>query len=245
VVFTMQGRRFEFIGPLRDLVAADRRGVIEALSPEPSRMADVKNRKSGEVATDLGLKILDGFLQGFQISGALPAVSAEFQRAMTVSFTFANIVRRGFAPSAIGGLLMQETLEIENPVLADLARGSSGAEIFIVDSVIVSNEFAMTAERTSKQAFKVNAVSIADVLDAGLGVAVASRSGRDVTFSGTDALPFAFTCRRASLDASGRTVSLKPYKGSAAYARPGSRSTSEPRAAVLSDDVGLLEWSEA
>lgn len=242
IVFALAAGRFQFIGPLADLVSTRTSARLGELKPEPSPMANLKENKSGNVNLDLGLKILDGFLRGFNISGCLPAVSAQFAKAADVSFEFQDVERRAVPLSAIGKALKSRSFEVEHGLIAEAVSKAVRPEFFIVDSTISSRDFSIAASTKTSADFKIKLAKIQEAVDASAKVKVQSKSKRELTFIGPRPLPFAFTCCRVSFDQSGGNIRLAPYVGRAAYARPDQQGEQALRHAVPTPQAGMLEW---
>jgi hypothetical protein len=242
VVFLLQGGRFHFAGPLQDLVTTRTAARLAELDPKPSPMADLKETRSGDVDVDLGLKILDGFLRGFSVSGCLPAVKAQFAQVVSVSFAFLHVERSAVPLTAIGRVLVDRAFEVQHPLINDALSRVDRPEFFVVDSTIASRDFTITASTKSAAELKLQAAKIQDLVDVSAKVKVTSKSKRELTFAGPQQLPFAFTCCRVNFDKSGGDIRLAPYVGKAAFARPG-RANEEPlQNAVPTSHVELVEW---
>jgi hypothetical protein len=132
---------------------------------------------------------------------------------------------------------------MQNALVAEYLGQLSASQLFIVDSVIASRDFTLTAEGGGDKDFRLTGADIQGLAELSTGVSLSTTSGRELTFTGPKHLPFAFTCYRAGLDSLGAQPVLAPYVGSAAYARPPT-GIEQPNHAVLAARPALLEWDE-
>jgi hypothetical protein len=241
VVFLMIDDRFRFVGHLGELLTKRAAAKLGQLQSQVSPMADVISRSSSKIDVDLGIKILEGFLRGFNVSGFLPSVSAKFGTVKLVSFTFHDVVRRWIDGGALADALRLKAFEMQNALVAEYLGPLSASQLFIVDSVIASRDFTIAAEGGGDKAFRLTGADIQGLAELSTGVSLSTTSGRELTFTGPEHLPFAFTCYRAGLDSLGAQPVLAPYAGSGAYARPPT-SIEKPNHAVLAAQPALLEW---
>jgi hypothetical protein len=213
--------------------------ALAAVAIGQSRMADLSGRRSRRVAVDLGLDILDGFLRGFGVSGA--ALRHQFDGVAEVSFTFREVHRAFVDANQLGRALRGRRIAPDNPAAA-IFFGDDPYDLLLIDSAIGSREFTLQIERKQKTDFSLDVPAIQDfVAKANAQVTVESAAGRDLTFSGTEALSFAFTCLRFLLDDDGRIVALPPDTGGGRAFGP---AAPEPGRVRLNGRPALLEWDE-
>ena len=242
-VFVQSPAGFRFIGYLGELVTRPTAEKLEELKPQPDSLSNVKTKRSGKVTADLGIKILQGFLEGFAISGCLPSLEAQLNMADTISFTFSDVQRLWITPAAIGSVLKARSFELDHALVRDFLTRSHEAQFFVVDSTILSRAFTVTVEEARGAGVSLKVAEIEGIAKGSASVTISQKTARELTFTGSDRLPFAFTCNRVSLDARGGTVKLAPYVGSAAYSTPPvEEEPSEPLHAVLAARPFMLEW---
>ncbi len=242
-VFVQDSQRFEFIGYLGELVTPATATNLAELKPKPDSMSEVKSRRSGKVKADLGIEILEGFLEGFGISGCLPSLRAQLSRANTVSFAFREVRRLWVSPAAIGGALKARSFEVDNALIRSYLTRGRDVEFFVVDSTIMSRDFTVSVEETRGAGVSLKVAEIEGIAKVGAGVEFTEGMGRELTFTGPEALPFAFTCNRVSFDAREGNVRLAPCAGTAYYSTPPvEEELPEPRHAVLARRPFMLEW---
>jgi hypothetical protein len=174
-----------------------------------STMPAITGTKTREISVDFGLQILGNFLQGFCIPSA--GISAAFQGASTVSFSFSNVIRFYVDVNELGENLVGSVLERQNPGSEVFYRQRDPLKCCIIDSAITSRDFALSVEKANKENFEVDVPTISQIVSkANAGVKVSSVSKLSVTFQGEKQLGFAFSCLHATLEPSGRIVTLEP-----------------------------------
>lgn len=206
---------------------------IKDSSVEESLLADISGRRSRNINLDLGLQIMEGFLQGFHLPST--AITAKFKGAKMVSFSFQEVVRYFISPGKLGKLLKGYALDQSNG--SNAVFFNKEAQMLVLDSVITSKDFSISVEKSDSKNFSLDVPAIERIIgQARADVQIASYTGLDLSFKGATPLTFAFTCIELALDDAGR-ISLKPKSGSAHF---DPNPTFEPK--LLFDKPGMIEW---
>lgn len=174
-----------------------------------SHMANLSGKKTTSVDVKLGLEILDGFLQGFGIPGAV--VSVHFGQVSSVSFSFQEVIRKYLDIGVVGRLLSGRIVDFSNPAAA-IYRPKGECDLLVVDSLICSRSFVIHADRAHNVDFHAKLPEIRRCLGAQSAVQISSATGLDLSFQGDRDLGFAFSCVRLCLDKKGKITDMPPGK---------------------------------
>jgi hypothetical protein len=240
-VVASDGSQSRFRGALASLlVGTPTLDVLVSISD----MANLTIKRSNGVKIDLGLKILEGFLNGFGLPSA--GIKAKFVGALAVSFAFKEVRRQYIDVNVLGRRLALRKLNVENPAAAIF--GAGGFEFLVVDSVIQSRDFVMTVEKAASGDFSVDIPVIQEIVqETNVGMSVTSSTKLDVSFNGPKHLTFAFACVRLFVDAGGAITAMPPadkvpaLKGYLASSR-NIVVHYTPDRVLLSPDPGLLSF---
>src|SRR5205085_4284329 len=156
-VIASQDARSKFRGALAPFVSGQPQLVFNPADLINSQMADVSGRRSRKVSLELGLQILEGFLQGFGIPSA--GVSAKLKGALEVSFSFKNVGRCYVDNNWLGRILAGRVIDKENPA-AEIFFREDAYSFLVIDSVITSSDFSISVERTESQGFNFDIPAI-------------------------------------------------------------------------------------
>lgn len=171
-----------------------------------SRMSDVSNQASRSVNLDLGIKIMDGFLKGFQLPSS--SIMQHFKGAKSISFSFRNVNRTYIAPSDLDQLLI--SIPLDQSLGATQQALSGKAQLFVIDSIITSTDFSIHIDQVAEADFKLDIPAIQQLTSsANAKVKIKNISSTEITFEGDKALTFAFSCLRCKVDGEAR-INLIP-----------------------------------
>jgi hypothetical protein len=211
-----------------------------------SKMVNLSGKRSRSVKLDLGLKVLDGFLSGMGIPSA--KVTAKFEGAREISFSFQDVQRLFVDPGVLGAELAGTAINDASPAAAIFLEPQY--QFLIVDSVIQSRDFNIKVESSASNAFSLDVPAIQEIVgNAKLGVEVSSGSSLELTFKAKKHLSFAFSCLRLYVDGNGSVTSMPPagnVPGLAAALGVGGAGTPTrtlymPDRVLLSSEPGLVE----
>jgi len=240
------GDHASFRGQLEALLA-DRHGLEVPISE--SALAPLAGTRSRSVGWHLGLKILDGFLQGLGLASG--ALTGKIQGAEKVSYSFANLVRRFVDLNQLGQALSGRRISRTNPAAAIFFDHSEYA-LLVIDSVITSNRFTLHVDRTAKTGFSMDLPAMRRLAaTADTGLALESTSGLDLTVQAPTRLTFAFAAVRLSLGPDGSVEAMppaSPHRALAAGERgasaPADQVRPSPDRVLFGNLPGLLEWED-
>lgn len=235
VALEVNKQKVKFIGDLNHLLDDPNPIIIKA---QTSPMANLSATNSKTVDTELGLKIMGGFLQGFGVEGA--SLDFAFKGAKKISFSFQNVTREFIDIGELGNILSKRNFNLKNPVNQPFIDETSTC--VVIDSVIRSDNFSIHVEEANSSDFKIDTQEIANVLGSGESkVSTKSSSDLNISFQGNVPLAFAFT----------GFVLLSDEEGSIYYegepdkmhltSVPNNESIKPPLVDLLDSQFGLLE----
>ncbi len=183
----LKGTSIEYIGFVNNLLVNSNPIKIDL---ETSQMANLSGTQTKSINTELGLKVLDGFLKGFGAKSA--SLGTVFKNVNEISFSFQNVKRTYLDKGKLAKLLQANKFDIKNPYNKLVIEEEAG--FAIVDSIITSNNFSIKAEKTSETGFSFDLPTIEGVLNSENNkVKVSQSSNTEISFEGEKHLAFAFT----------------------------------------------------
>ncbi len=235
IVIGRKGAKVDFRGELKYLLADEQ---VLPVEPQESILADSSLQRSRSVSLNLGLKILDGFLSGFNMSPS--PVGASLKGVKEISFSFTNTRRLYVDPGMLGLQLKGKVIDLKHPSLGIFTR-EDPYEMLLISDVIASNSFTINIENARENEFDASMPALQSyVADVDAKVKVDIKQGKSVTFQGADYLAFAFTCVKLELDKQSGSLGV----GETVITKGGGETEKTPYA-ELDDDAyepGMLEW---
>jgi hypothetical protein len=206
-VIAKKKRKVRYWGKLSDLV---RKGSLLQLDSEDftlSPMSNLSGKKSKQVETKLGLKILEGFLDGFGLPSS--EIRAQLKSVSKVSFSFRDVKRKYIDPTKFGKLLRGISLDRKNR--SNEIFLSEGYDFIVIDSIITSSDFSIKMDEKEAGNASINIEAIKEVAGKfDTGMEVSSLTGLDLYFKGPKHLTFAFSCVLLKLNPDGIILSITP-----------------------------------
>ena len=173
-----KNQKIQFWGNLIDLLDDS---SIPEITKDVSDMAEVSGRKTQSVESDIGIDILQGFLGGFGIQSGKLALNLKSTKE--ISFRFDGAKRFYIAPSRLGSLITNKKLHSTNPATQMFLNQE--AELYIIDSIIASNNFTVSVEKVKNNNFKLDLPAIkSDIANLNSNIKVSSSTGLDISFQG-------------------------------------------------------------
>ncbi|MCB0532002.1 MAG: hypothetical protein KDD14_07360 [Saprospiraceae bacterium] len=173
-------------------------------------MASISGEKTTNTEASFGLKILQGFLQGFDAS--LPNLGMYFKDATKVSFSFENVKITWIDNGLLGEALIDQSIDLRNPMTAGFFT-TPASKLLCIDAVITSSNFTFNVEESTHDNFAINLEALKKELGQAETKLEAIESGkRTVRFKGKQPLPFAFTCLWLQLNPEGRILAMPVHE---------------------------------
>jgi hypothetical protein len=220
---------------------------LEDIHEEPA--PPVLARRTRSVSLDLGLDILGGLLQGFGVPKV--GVGSAFSPESAISFSFHNVHRVFVETNRLGRKLQHCTIDRANPATALYFGEQDPWRLLLIDSVLTSPGFTVTASRSRTESVHVDLPTLQQLVsDASAKVNVSSAASSEVSFTGDERLSFAFTCLEVTLDADARVVGLTGHGQKTTIqglaGPPPADDGVHPRLAgvLLSDDPAMLDLDD-
>jgi hypothetical protein len=237
------------MGLLGDILAEPEPFIMELTDLHEEQAPPVLAQKTRAVGFNLGLEILGGLLPGFGLPKA--GLGAVLGPQSTISFNFHDVRRVYVEPNRLGRLLQNRALDRGNPATSAYFDARDPWRLMLIDSVLTSPGFTVTAKRASAESAHIDLPAIQQLVsDASAKVTVSSSASSEVSFTGEERLTFAFTCLEVSLDASNRIVGLagsgaRTVIQGLAGSSAASAAPQPVTGVLLSDDPGLLDLESA
>ncbi len=235
IVFSGKNKKYKYIGEIENLLFD-----TSPINPDlkDSHMAILSATKSKSIDTKLGIQLMSGFLQGFGAKGI--SLDSFFEGVEKISFSFQNVNRKYVDVGKLCLEFSKRKFNLEHPVIKRFL--DEDEMCIIVDSIIISNNFSIKVDRTSKIDFKFNIPEIQNILSSSENkISSSSSSSLDISFEGEKSLAFAFTGFVLNCDEDGSIY----FEGEAdkmhLTAIPNVEDTIPPNIDLLESEFGLLE----
>lgn len=241
IVVAHQDRDTQFRGELNFLL---KNPDAFAMDYNIDAVANVALQRTKKVDIEVGLSILDGFLQGLKMSPA--AVGVALKGVKEISFSFNNVQRRWLDLGKLGLQLRNNELDLQHPAVK-IFTGDDPPTMLLVSDALVSNSFGINLESGRDDAFEAGIPAIQQyIADAKLNVKVQSTLKKSITFEGENPLTFAFSCVRLEFDPATGDISLMEAVNPKSKGLESNKELrAEPVAVALDEDEyepGLLSW---
>lgn len=169
--------------------------IWETDAPVPtadrSKTGDVESRRSAEIRSSLGIRVLDDLLQGLAGSPVNAGLDSALKNARSLQFVFGAPDIVSVDPFAIGEYLKSGDLDLEN-AFARRYLEDEDARVYVVNEVLQSASFTMeiTAKNSAKAAVDIEGLNKA--LKGKIAVKQSGSQGRTIKFSAGDPVTFGF-----------------------------------------------------
>jgi hypothetical protein len=198
VIFKNNGN-FKFIGGLEPLLV---RGEPIMADIKQSRVANVSATKTKSIDVNLGIDILEGFLQGMLVDSI--SVKEHFNSVSKVSFSFQNVQRQWIDIGELGRIIRDRRFDKQNAATHELLYDD--AQCMVVDSIIASNNFTINVDRATEQKGTIDVGAIQKLVSARTGISIKSDSETSISFQGEVMLAFAFSCIELKVNQNAKIV---------------------------------------
>lgn len=186
IILSAKGKNLQFIGQIERLLID---GPSLLIDYKKSQMASVSTTKSKNINTELGLKVMEGFLNG--LGSTASSIKHIFDGSTEVSFSFKNVKRKYIELADLTSALTDRRFKIENSIIKAFIEGRS--KCAIITDIITSNNFSIKIEKTISKDFKFNVTEINNLLSSNDNkIEVSAKTNQEITFTGKKALSFAF-----------------------------------------------------
>jgi hypothetical protein len=236
------------MGQLGDILGGAPQLTLKAGDLHEVPAPPVLAQKTRSVTFDLGLDILGGLLQGFGVPRV--GIGGAFAPKSAISFNFHDVHRVYVETNRLGRLLQGCAVDRANPATALYFEAQAPWRLLLIDSVLTSPGFTVTASRSRTESAHVDVPALQQLVgNVSAKVNLSSSASSEVSFTGDDRLSFAFTCLEVTLDAHARIVGLAG-SGQKTTVMGGDRSAgasndpSRPTGLLLSDNPAMLDLDD-
>lgn len=186
VMFGISGDKNIYLGSVVNVLLGEDKPTIEIFK---SQLPNVSSARTKSVSADVGVKIMDGFLEGLGSNSA--GLSDTFKTAKKVSFTFQNVIRNYVDVAAAMKVLGRHKVDTANAVVQSFINGHM--DCVLVTGIIGSDNFTIKVEDESSHDFKLDIPKIESLISSKKNKVKVSSSGKhDISFKGDRHLAFAF-----------------------------------------------------
>ncbi len=170
-----------FLGPLRKIWHSS---APEPVAGDPQPAAGVSGQQTDALDLSVGLSALDGVLEGFGVGKMLPSLTAAYQTASKVQFTYGNVTLTSIDLFDLGDYLKKGDLDTDNIEVKHYFV-DPGAKTFLITDVLKSNSLTVTAMNSSGEQVGVDFPAIQSVVTANGKISPAKSSESSITYTGT------------------------------------------------------------
>ena len=195
--------------------------------------ADLEGQQSDKQAAGIGLSFQKQVLAGQKVAFD---VSAQYQKARRLQFTFNDVVTDTVAPLDVGEYLKQGQVNADNLVLQQFVLGQG--TLFLITQTLKAKRITVKSENENGSEVKVDVPVIKGIASGKVNVEASADQSSLVTYSGDKSIVFGFQAFRVGV--AGGVLSLVP-------AAPGSVSfgvTFDPTKSKSPGDPVLIEDEE-
>lgn len=212
-------------------------GMDFEVEVKESKLANTTLDRSRTVNLDFGLKILEGFLSGFNLSPA--PIGASLKGVTEMSFSFTDTLRFYVDVNELGTKLKGRNADLGHPSIGIFTKPDA-YDMLLISDVIASKSFTINIEKTRDQDFNASMPALqAYIADVDAKVKIKMEDGRSITFTGDEYLTFAFTCVMMEMDK--QTGALKIGES---VITKGGTSQASPYVEMDDDEFepGMFDW---
>ena len=247
-VLASRNSQTKTMGQLADILTGPSPFTLAPGDVHEEQAPPVLGQRTSSIGLDLGLDILGGLLQGFGVGKI--GLGTAFATTSAISFNFHDVHRVYLETNRLGRLLQGYAVDRANPATRPYLDGQAPWRLLVIDSVLTSPGFTVTASRSRSESAHVDLPTLQELLShVSAKVSLSSSTASEVSFSGDERLTFAFTCLEATLDADARIEGLAGYgqkvlvQGLEA-SRAASAIPASMTGVLLTDDPAMLDLDE-
>ena len=236
IVVSRRGAKSDFRGELKYLLAGEPELGVDL---QESQLANTALQRSQSIGLNFGLKILEGFLQGFNLSPS--PVGASLKGVKEISFSFTNTKRIWVDPGQLGARLKGQVVDLKHPSVGLFTRPEDPFEMLLISDVIISNSFTVNIEKADEREFNAAMPALHTyAADASSAVKMEVKQGESVTFEGAQPLAFAFSCVLLDLNKNDGSLQV----GETVLTKGGGKAEKSPYTLMDDDEYepGMMEW---
>ena len=200
MIVAHRGRESSLWGPLEDLFA----GVDEVIDLDlnSATVANVSVENTGSLNMDFGFSLLSGLLKGFGVE--LSPFKVALENASEISLSFENVQKKSIGLTTLGKALIDKKINLENPAMHVFTRSNRKFEMYLISSVLQSNQIMINIEKTTDDSLGVEAPDLGGLTDVSVELKETQNKKQVIAFAGTEPLTFAFSAVELFFDKDGK-----------------------------------------
>ncbi len=237
-----RGSKTQLVGPLADLMEDSR--AVAKLKPEVSMVPDFNHKTTGKVDARLGLSLLKGFLQGYDVQ--VEPVDGALKNAAEVSLSFNEVRKKHIFPIHLGNALINNKVNLQNTALSIFTRSSRPLGMYLITTTLECKSFSLNVERFKDASAGIEVEGLEKLVDAQAKLEKVTHQGNTFTFDGKRFLTFAFACVELFLDPNTGILTVgeeRIWRKSAATGEPEVEHIEEVNL-VSEEQPAMLSWDQ-
>lgn len=202
-------KRAHIRGAFSSYLTPDSTFALQAEDLDPTLVANISGKKSVDFDLNIGLKILDGYLEAF-LGGMginVPELTLGIKSAKQMAYTFENVHEVAVDHGLLGQAL--DYCEVQLNAASQPYFGENASDFLMIDRIITSNNFTITTSKENETEIAAELEAVAETigkLETDLKVTV--KSSNTISFEGEKPLAFAFSVVHLILDDNGKIVEI-------------------------------------
>lgn len=197
-------------GAFGSYLTPDSNFVLKAEDLAPTIVANISGKKSIDFDLNIGLKILDGYLEAFLggIGINVPQLTLGIKSAKQMAYTFENVHQVAVDHGMLGQALDSCQINTGN-IATNPYFGENASDFLMIDRIITSDNFTITTSKENETEIAAELEAVAATigkLETGLKVTV--KSSNSISFEGEKPLAFAFSVVHLVLNDKGEIVEI-------------------------------------
>lgn len=197
ILLEIKSNRMDFLGSFKHLIKG---GMPVDVTPKNSKVPDVSGVKTKKVSANFGAKILDNFLKAFKMDPV--AINAATKHAKTMSFSFKEVNRLYIEPLELGKVLSEHQVKgDQNNMFVKRIIDDGKLRLALITDALVSKTFSLSTYGENDTGADIEMPLLEGLIaDLEAGFKVEKTAKNEITFTGEEALTFAFSCVEIIVD---------------------------------------------
>lgn len=201
-----RGNRTMHLGPLEEVLVPN--GAAFGLEEQNAEVSNVNLNKTSTFSGELGFKLLEGILSGFNLS--IEPFKAVLTQEVEVTLDFQGTRRRAIHHTSLGTALRHRAIDLDHPSIKGLFKEKDGwlrfsnpMGMFVIGSVLESRQFSIHLNRKGSVGLELEAPVLGKLTDVGFKVQHDGAKTLGFSHEGDNYLVFAFACFELEMDGQG------------------------------------------
>ena len=140
---------------------------------------------------DFGFSLLSGLLKGFGVE--IKPFEVALKNAKEISLSFENVQKKSIGLTTLGKALMDKKINLDNPAMNVFTRSNKKFGMYLIGSVLQSNQMLINIEKTTDDSLSVEAPDLGGLTDVNIEMKESDSKKQVISFAGKEPLTFAFS----------------------------------------------------